>query len=82
MQHLCNRPVAWLACDAASKGAAMTAVEKPDKRNLDASDERRRFDRARVDAVTVGGVTSAHGVLQPNWRWSQSVKPIQEWQQA
>ncbi len=42
---------------------------------FDDSGDVRRFDKGRMDVVTVGGSTIGRGVFAPGWRWSESVGP-------
>ena len=46
------------------------------KKSLDSPDEVRTFEKGQVDLASVGTVTFGRAVLQPGWRWSESVKPI------
>ncbi|WP_406723804.1 cupin domain-containing protein [Streptomyces sp. GD-15H] len=43
---------------------------------LDKPDERRDFPRGRLEAVHMTGLDFAVAVLEPGWRWSESVGPI------
>ena len=45
-------------------------------KNIDSPDEERRFDKGRVQLVTVGDVTVGRATFEPGWRWSECVKPI------
>lgn len=62
---------------ATSPGTSMqfTGMEAPAKspqgRNLGSPDETRPFDERKMDVVTVG-----RAVFEPEWRWSERVKPI------
>jgi len=47
------------------------------KKSFDAPDDVRRFPNGIVDLVHVGSVTMGRGVLEPGFRWSTSLKPIQ-----
>ncbi len=47
-----------------------------EQRSFATPDETRKFDRGKVDVVSVAGVTFGRAVFQPGWRWSTSVKPI------
>lgn len=60
------------------KEAAMSVVtrEQVDKKNFDAPDELRTFDKGRSEIVEVGGVTMARMVFEPGWRWSTSLRPL------
>jgi hypothetical protein len=46
------------------------------KHNYDESDEVRTPPLATVNVVNLGDVATSRAVLQPGWRWSESVKPI------
>ena len=46
------------------------------KKSLNSPDEVRTFDKGKVDLGSVGTLTFGRAVLQPGWRWSESVKPI------
>ena len=46
------------------------------KKSLARPDETREFPKGRVELVAVGGVTFGRAMLQPGWRWAESVKPI------
>ena len=46
------------------------------KRNLDSPHETRTFDKGKVDVANFGNITIGRAVLEPGWRWSESVKPI------
>ncbi|HEX5139796.1 MAG TPA: cupin domain-containing protein [Dehalococcoidia bacterium] len=47
-------------------------------------DEVRTFDKGRVELVNIGDGVVGRLVLEPGWRWSQSVKPLAgtEWCEA
>ena len=47
-----------------------------ERRSFDSPDETRTPDKSTVAVVTVAGATAARKVLQPGWRWSESIKPI------
>jgi len=46
-------------------------------KSLDAPDEVRRFPKGIVTLVRVGSLTIGRGILEPGFRWSTSLKPIQ-----
>ena len=56
-------------------------VERPgpaiQRKSFDAPDDVRRFPEGIVNLVHIGSVTMGRGVLQPGFRWSTSLKPIQ-----
>jgi class 3 adenylate cyclase len=47
------------------------------QKSFDAPDEVRRFPKGIVTLVRVGSLTIGRGVLEPGFRWSTSLKPIQ-----
>jgi class 3 adenylate cyclase len=47
------------------------------QKSFDAPDEVRRFPKGIVDLVRVGSVTMGRGILEPGFRWSTSLRPIQ-----
>jgi hypothetical protein len=44
-------------------------------RRFDAPDEVRRFERGRLELVTIGGVTIGRATYEPGWKWSAHVGP-------
>jgi quercetin dioxygenase-like cupin family protein len=46
------------------------------KRNFDAPDEVRHFDKSRVEVLKLGDAEAIRVTNQPGWRWSESVKPL------
>lgn len=59
----------------------MQGYERKDFAN---PDEVRTFDKGRLELVNVGNGTVGRLVLEPGWRWSESVKPLAgtEWCEA
>jgi hypothetical protein len=49
---------------------------KMQKKSLFRPDEARAFPGGQVQLVNIGGVTFGRAILQPGWRWSDSVKLI------
>jgi class 3 adenylate cyclase len=47
------------------------------RKSFDAPDDVRRFTRGIVNLVHLGSVTMGRGILEPGFRWSESLKPIQ-----
>ena len=47
------------------------------RKSFDAPDDVRRFPKGTVDVVHVGSVTMGRGILEPGFRWSTSLRPIQ-----
>lgn len=44
--------------------------------SLNQPDEMRTFDKGRLELVNISGGVVGRLVLEPGWRWSESVKPI------
>ncbi len=53
-----------------------TAEQTIEQRDFAQPDEVREFDNGRAEILQVGGTEIGRLVLQPGWRWSESVKPI------
>jgi hypothetical protein len=53
--------------------ATMTTHEQKD---FASPDEVREFDKGRLELIRVGDGEIGRLVLEPGWRWSESVKPI------
>lgn len=51
-------------------------MAKMQSKNLDRPDERREFEKGKLELVTLGGMTFGRATLEPGWRWSTHVKPI------
>ncbi len=51
-------------------------IEKTEVKNFDHPDEVREFPHGRLELVRIGGVVVGRSILEPGWRWSESVKPI------
>ena len=51
-------------------------IQEIQKKNLSRPDEKRTFDKGRVELVTVGGITFGRATFEPGWKWSTCVKPI------
>lgn len=45
-------------------------------KSLNQPDETRTFDKGRLELVNISGGVVGRLVLEPGWRWSESVKPI------
>jgi quercetin dioxygenase-like cupin family protein len=48
-----------------------------ESKNIERADERREIPHGHVDVVELPGLTLGRVVLEPGWRWSESVKPIE-----
>jgi len=51
-------------------------MEKLKRKAFSSPDERRSFDKGRLELVALGGVTFGRLTLQPGWKWSTSIKPL------
>ncbi len=49
---------------------------KPEIKNFNNADETRVFPDAKLNLLNIGGAIIGKMVLQPGWKWSDSVKPI------
>jgi hypothetical protein len=49
---------------------------KAEQKTFETPDETRRFEKGRVDLLTIGGGTVGRLTLEPGWRWSDHVKPL------
>jgi len=56
------------------EGRSSAAIQQ---KSFDAPDEVRRFPKGIVTLVRVGSVTIGRGTLEPGFRWSTSLRPIQ-----
>ncbi len=45
-------------------------------KHLNTPDETRSIPQGKLEIVQLGDVTIGRAVLQPGWKWSESVKPI------
>jgi hypothetical protein len=52
------------------------AMAKVDCKSLNAPEEVRRFDKGKLELVTVDGVMIGRATFEPGWQWSTCVKPI------
>jgi hypothetical protein len=53
-------------------------------KSLSASTDVKKFDRAKIELVTIGGATVGRFALQKGWKWSTDIKPVvkTEWCEA
>lgn len=49
---------------------------KPEIKNFSSADEVREFPLGKLELLNIGGVSIGRAVVQPGWKWSESVKPI------
>ncbi len=45
-------------------------------KDLNAPDETRSFELGKLDLINIGGGSVGRLTLQPEWRWSEHVKPL------
>ncbi len=45
-------------------------------KNFDSADEVRTPDKTKVEVVDLDGVKAARLTVQPQWRWSECIKPV------
>lgn len=50
--------------------------DKPEVKNFNAADEVREFPLGLLELVNMGGAIVGKAVLQPGWKWSESIKPV------
>ena len=64
--------------------SSKTLIQQIQKRSMSKPDERRTFEKGKVELITLGDVTFGRATFEPGWRWSQDVKPIAgtEWCEA
>ncbi len=51
-------------------------TEKLQSKSFSSPTEVRKFDKGKVEIVTLGGTTIWRATLEPGWKWSTCVKPI------
>jgi ethanolamine utilization protein EutQ (cupin superfamily) len=52
------------------------SMEKAEHRNFEKADEVREVPKGRLELLHVGGRVIGRAILEPGWRWSESVQPI------
>lgn len=53
-----------------------TPVRSIQGKSLASPEETRKFDKGKMDVVTLDSVTVGRAVFEPGWKWSECVKPI------
>jgi hypothetical protein len=53
-----------------------TSSEKFESKSLNLPEEVRKFDKGKVELVSVAGATIGRATFEPGWKWSTCVKPI------
>jgi hypothetical protein len=51
-------------------------TEKFESKSLNSPEEVRKFDKGKVELVTIAGATIGRATFEPGWKWSTCVKPI------
>lgn len=51
-------------------------MAKMQSKNLERPDERRTFEKGKLELVTLDGTTFGRATLEPGWRWSTCVQPV------
>ena len=51
-------------------------MAKMEIKNFGAPDEVRTFEKGRVELVKIGDVVIGRGTFEPDWKWSNHVKPL------
>jgi len=47
-----------------------------EKRSLNQPEQTQKFEKAKIEAVTIGGFTIQRITAEPGWRWSKHLKPV------
>lgn len=51
----------------------MAAIER---KSFLSPDETASLEKAKIETVTIGGLTFQRATFEPGWRWSKNMKPI------
>lgn len=51
-------------------------MSKPDHKNFTSPEETRKFEKGKLELITVGWGIIGRFTLEPGWRWSKHIKPI------
>ena len=54
----------------------MKTAKIAELKSFDNPDEVRQFPKGRLELIKVGGSVIGRAILQPGWKWSDSVQPI------
>lgn len=57
-------------------GKTAKTTEKAETKSFGKPGEVREFPKGRLELVEVAGRTIGRAILQPGWKWSESVKPV------
>ena len=53
-----------------------TMTQTAEHKAFNSPDEVREFPKGRVEVINIGGATVGRALLQPGWRWSESLQPV------
>jgi hypothetical protein len=51
-------------------------IKSSEVKSFTKPDEVREFPKGRLEIIKVGGRVVGRAILQPGWKWSESIKPI------
>ena len=51
-------------------------MNKAELKSFGKPDEVREFPQGRLELIKIGGATVGRAILQPGWRWANSVQPL------
>jgi hypothetical protein len=51
-------------------------MNKAEIKSFGKPDEVREFPKGRLELIKIGGATVGRAILEPGWRWANSVQPI------
>jgi len=51
-------------------------MNKAELKSFGQPDEVRKFLKGRLELIKIGGATVGRAILEPGWRWANSVQPI------
>ena len=54
----------------------LTKTKRAELKSFMRPDEVRGFPKGRLELIKIGGATVGRVILEPGWRWSESVQPI------
>ena len=53
-----------------------TKAKALESKSLNSPDEVRKFEKGKLELVTIAGATIGRATFEPGWKWSTCVKPI------
>jgi len=51
-------------------------MKKAEVKNFGRPDEVRTFPKGRLELLKISGATIGRAILEPGWKWSESVQPL------